>query len=777
MKRTRFFAAVAVSLLAGSAALVPGCGLGTVGIILAATMSGGDDDTPYVPPTVETPTVLFEEDFETGLARWSLAGPALPLAAAGGATGLGLDPQGTSTGNGEAVSRVAFNLDAGLSVKGSLRVPLLGASNADLWFGIKNACAADGNPTLLAGFFLSGAQSQARMLVGSVVQATWALPDTEWHEYQVWVRPDSRVEYYVDGGLVGVSADRTDPLADSLPVTAGGRSLGAAVRLDDVEVFGYRPARDVLLGESFGTDLSAWTTAGSGTAPSIDPFLQGNPSPALNPGGGAAGDGFIVSTDTFTFGTKGLEIRGDLYVSALGVAGIEAEFGLKEPTAALPNPWLAGVQILGGSDEIHYVRNGADFQVEPLPSAGWHSFRIVILPPPAVGSPCPIQFHRDGRLVALTATGPDAGTAACPLSAGGDNSSGMARIDNLAVLQPPHVEVPTWAQAQNQGSAPVSSIQGHALVWDRKRGRAVVLCGGPSTTGGDASSEVFELPVSGTSAVWSRLQPSGGGPAARIWTAAAYSTADDSVYLAMGSADAAFTSSFQDLWRLDFSSSPQGAWTQVLANWGAAGPSARYGHSAAFDSRQNRILVACGRDSSTVHIDAWAFPVGGTAWVSLGSPGVGASARAFQAAAYDEANDRLVIAGGADGTDHGVADVFWCADLSQDPPSWFQAIPPGQEGVVSGGEGRFRWAAAADTYRRRLYLYGGRNSTTEFADLHDLDLAGGSDGVLSADVRTFGSLPASASGAAMVYDPAGKRLVLVGGSGAAATVSLGDIKE
>jgi len=772
-KRFRAASRAGALALAGFLPLLSGCGLGTVGIVLAA-MSGGGGSTPEPPPVPEAPTVLFQEDFEAGLARWRLAGPVLPIAAAQGKTGFGLDPRGTATGNGEAVSRVAFPLDAGLSVKASLRVPLLGASNADLWFGVKNAGGPDGTPSLLAGFFLSGAQSQARMFVGGTSQGTWALPDTAWHVFEVWIRPDSRAEFYVDGGLLLVSADRADPLADSLPVTAGGRSIGADVRLDDVVVFGYRPVRDLLLGECFGTDLAAWTPGGSGTLPSIDPFLQGNPSPALNPGGDAVGGAYVTSVEDFLFAPKGLEIRGDLYVSALGVSGIQATFGLKDKASPTFDKTLAAVRMGNGGagDSIEYFVNSAVLLSEALPAPGWHRFRIVVLPAPD-GAVYTVQFHRDGRLLAVSAGALVPSQDGNPVLAGGRNASGMSRLDNLAVLSPPHVEAPRWTAMTDQGAGPAAAIRGHAAVWDRKRNRAVVLCGGVNA---QKSQDFFELRVSGDSASWSRLQPSGSLPSARTVAAAAYSVQDDSVYLVMGTADPTGTSHFQDLWRLDFSTDPQGQWTRVAEAWGTAGPSARYGLAAAYDTRRRRILAACGRDAASVTLDAWAFPSGGTAWVPLGTPGAG-SGRIHASAAYDEANDRLVVAGGSDAAGMGVKDAFWSIDLSVEPPIWSPMAPPGQEELVGALEGRYLFAAAADPARRRLYLYGGKDSGTEFKDLYDLDLAGGADGTVSRNLLSLGQLPSATSGATMVYDPVGKRLVLVGGLSAGATVSIGDLKE
>jgi hypothetical protein len=765
---------LAVFLIA-SLPILSGCGLGTVGILLAVAGSGGGEEETTTIPAPPAPTILFSEDFETDFAQWSLAGSSPPVLVSGGASGSGFDPMGTTAENGEAVTHFAFNLDPGLAIRGTMQIPSLGSANTELWFGIKNTYGADTLSDLLAGFYLDGPLSQYYVIVNGAVEGTHPL-DTSWHRYEIYLRPDGFVEFFVDGGLVAIPGVRANPQADYRPLTAGGKSAGGAVHLDEVEVFGHAPLRDIHFADNFGGGLSAWTVSGGSAPPAVDTTVEGNPLPSLNPGGDLSGIGESITNQTFIFSQNGLEIVADLYVSATGLDTVSAWAGLATQSTLTGGLNLAaGAALVPGTtqDEIRYYLNNLQVHQENLPGPGWYAFRVMIRPSPAGWR---VEFHRDGGVVYVTDTEILNPYDDCPVAAGGQNGGGTARVDNVAVLSPPSYHAPGWTQLTDSGTPPPSDMQGHCMVWDPRWNRTLVAFGG---AGGAASGNVTALEITGTTASWTPLTPApdsgAGSPSARTYAAGAFTRWGDSLYIFGGGSDASGSTKMQDLWRLDLTADANGQWAQVSTG----GPSARFGHTLVLDTTGMRLLLFAGEDNGGVTDTVWAYALLPGTWTDL-SPTVGPpspSARRFHGAIFDSANERMIVWGGEDGAGSAVLDGLWALDMTVTPPNW---VPLAPGGPAVGAAPRWALGMTVDSARRRIYGYGGTDGVTPFHDLFALDLAGGADGVGSIDLlaNPVGSPHGQITGAGMVYDPLWKRLILVGGGGAAgATASIGDLND
>lgn len=769
LARRRLPILLALVALACLSVIQTGCGLGTVGIVVAVMAGGGgsDDGTPEPGPPLPPPSILFSEDFETDLSQWTSAGSPAPSLAADGLDGQGLDPGGATGSNGEIVTRYAFNLDPGVTARANLRVPVLGASDADVWFGFKDSFAADGRSDLLAGVYLSAASSQIRLFVNGSIEDTKALPDTDWHRFELYLRPDGRAEVYVDGGLLTLSASPVDPLADYRPLGAGGRSVGADVRVDEIEVFGYKPVRDVAFADSFGTDLSAWTVgAAGGSDPSIDTSTQGAPPPSLNPGGAVGAPGEAVTNDTFSFTANGLEIRADLYIGQVGVDGIEAWMGLGRQAGL-----AAGVAFepTAGGTQIRYIFDGGDALIESPASPGWHTVRLLVREGSAGWH---VEYHVDGRLVLVSANSLPSSYDNSPVSVGGESASGVARIDNVAVLSPPLFQAPLWTPLSDTGAAPSANIQGHFMVWDLQWNRALVFFGGD---GLNPSNDVVALSASGSTASWTTLAPGGASePPDRVLASGAFAAWDDAVYAVGGGSDASGTTLYDDVWKLDVATDANGAWSLEAQG---TGPSPRFGHTVVADPANNRLLLFGGEDAGGVQDDVWAFDTSGGTWSAVTTTGGPPSARRRHAAVFDAANHRMIVFGGEDLSQAPPADDLWSLDFNADPPAWI-ALNPGGDAPAA----RSRAAAAVDTARRRMYVYGGTDApaAATFHELRTLDLAGGGDGVWSADMLAdpLGTPHAPQTCASMTFDPLTHRLLLVGGAGALGSAATeGDLED
>ncbi len=102
----------------------------------------------------------------------------------------------------------------------------------------------------------------------------------------------------------------------------------------------------------------------------------------------------------------------------------------------------------------------------------------------------------------------------------------------------------------------------------------------------------------------------------------------------------------------------------------------------------------------------------------------------------------------------------WALDLGG-TPTWSQLTPSGTPPA-----GRYAHAAAYDPTRNRMLVYGGGNNNTVFGDVFALDLS--TPTPAWSQLAPAGAPPAARSYPAMIYDPAGDRLVLFGGYGSLA---------
>lgn len=169
--------------------------------------------------------------------------------------------------------------------------------------------------------------------------------------------------------------------------------------------------------------------------------------------------------------------------------------------------------------------------------------------------------------------------------------------------------------------------QGHAMTTDVQN-RRVLLFGG-RLSDGQVTGDLWEWAGAG----W-KLLDAGAGPAARAEHAMAYESSTGKTWLFFGDrawGDAGFDL-LSDVWSFDGR-----AWTPSPALSGN-GPLARASHSAAYDTRADRLNIAGGFSSDGTRLgDLWVVRDGG--WVrGANLPHLTANG----AVAYDPARDRLV---------------------------------------------------------------------------------------------------------------------------------------
>jgi hypothetical protein len=226
------------------------------------------------------------------------------------------------------------------------------------------------------------------------------------------------------------------------------------------------------------------------------------------------------------------------------------------------------------------------------------------------------------------------------------------------------------------------------------------------------------------------------GPAARTDHAMA-TLANGRILLFGGKTDAAVNSSaVADTWEWNGSE-----WT-LLSN---SGPAARAGHTLAFDSARNRLVLFGGLDANGAVLgDTWEWT--GNSWTQAAT--TGPSPRFAHTMAYDPARQRTILFGGFG---PGLLGDTW----EWDGTAWTQA-------ATTGVSARFYAAAAFDASLGRVLLLGGSTGGTVLNDAYAWTGT-------AWQPQSFTTSPTPRWTHAMSYDAAAGRMVITGGAGTGAT--------
>ena len=188
---------------------------------------------------------------------------------------------------------------------------------------------------------------------------------------------------------------------------------------------------------------------------------------------------------------------------------------------------------------------------------------------------------------------------------------------------------------------------------------------------------------------WQELKPQGPIPAARFGHSTVYDPIRRRLILFGGQAGGFFS----DVWAYDIAANQ---WTQLAPE--GAGPSARYGHSAVYDKKRDRLVISHGFTTAGRFDDTWAFSLTVNQWTNVTPSGTRPLQRCLHHAAYDEANDQFLLFGGcSSGFGKCPQDDLWSFDLNRQTWTQLPGGPPARE----------RYAMAFDSKRERLIIFGG----------------------------------------------------------------------
>jgi hypothetical protein len=301
----------------------------------------------------------------------------------------------------------------------------------------------------------------------------------------------------------------------------------------------------------------------------------------------------------------------------------------------------------------------------------------------------------------------------------------------LAPARPVRSETGTWSTLHAGDPTLCEPMWGHTLTRDPARDRLILL----GWVDYADRNDVWTFPLSGAPR-WTRLAPTGGGPALLYGHSAVLDPVADRIVVFGGSPGT------NEVWALSLAGPP--AWTQLFPL--GTPPPGRSGHSAVYDAARRRMIVFGGTYAGLN--DVWALSLDGTPrWTSIAAAGTPPSTRTGHAAVVDAAGDRLIVFGGWHYAfpDASVLNDVWQLSLAG-PETWTQLAPPGTPPPV-----RMSALVDFDAARRRMIVFGGHSwyGGPPLADTWALGL----DPAPAWSAGPAGGPPATGIGAAVVDAP------------------------
>jgi len=254
---------------------------------------------------------------------------------------------------------------------------------------------------------------------------------------------------------------------------------------------------------------------------------------------------------------------------------------------------------------------------------------------------------------------------------------------------------------------------GHSAVLDTATNSMVVFGGQITSANAAPSVDTNELWRFNNNGSWTPLTATGTLPAGRLWHTSVYDQANNRMIM-FGGAEGFSAPCANDVWVLTDANGLTGtpAWSQLTTVGGPPAPRAQ--HGAAYDPNTNSLIVYGGQDCfATLMGDVWALSnangLGGTpTWTQLFPTGGGPGPRTIiGSVAYDSANNRLIVFGGAFG---GVFNDVWIlsnANGQGGTPNWTLLSPTG-----TPPSARANNSATYDPASNRLTIFGGCNGTS-----------------------------------------------------------------
>jgi fructose-specific component phosphotransferase system IIB-like protein len=335
---------------------------------------------------------------------------------------------------------------------------------------------------------------------------------------------------------------------------------------------------------------------------------------------------------------------------------------------------------------------------------------------------------------------------------------------------------PLWIKEAPTGTLPPVR-EGHTAVYDPNTNKMIVF--GGTDCNGNYYNDLWILSnADGSTATpsWAEVTPIGTPPSARTQATAIYDSVNNVMTVYGGGTTS--TNVFGDVWTLTNANGATGTptWTQVSPKGTA--PAARVGHSAVYDSADNRMVIfGGGNNHGKVLNDGWiltfANNIGGTPTWSQATFADTAPNRESHEAIYDSVSGDMAIFGGDSSLPKTFTDdhVYILTNAN--------GLTSGADWTQDGPAPRLHTSAIYDSATDQMVVFGGDTATGPIGDVWS------SPGLVAAGqtvtttpykwIQVFptGTAPSARYGHAAAYDGLGNHMMLFGG-GTSATACLND---
>lgn len=314
---------------------------------------------------------------------------------------------------------------------------------------------------------------------------------------------------------------------------------------------------------------------------------------------------------------------------------------------------------------------------------------------------------------------------------------------------------------------------GHVATYDSTNDRMTIFGGAQGLPAPCGNDVWILLGASGqkNNASWVQETVSGSSPASRVYAAGAYDPTTNTM-MVFGGNDC-FSGYFNDVWILSNANGLTGTpiWTQLEPS--GTPPSARESASAIYDSNNNILTIYGGDTGSTLYGDAWVLSnangKGGTAtWTQLRPSGTPPPSRTGHTATYDSVNNRMTIFGGTNGSITLTDSWVLTSPNGIGSTSW-------QKIKVSGTAPSVAYHSAVyNPVKNQTYVFAGKSATSKLqSNSHAFTLTAG-NGISSTTIRWILGGPAVRYSQSLFYDPPSNSLFVFGGQHARTNINFND---
>lgn len=198
--------------------------------------------------------------------------------------------------------------------------------------------------------------------------------------------------------------------------------------------------------------------------------------------------------------------------------------------------------------------------------------------------------------------------------------------------------------------------------------------------------------------------------------------------------------------------------TMSAIEWQPLYPPMRTCASMILDTLNHRAIMFGGtsrRSVGAMYNDVWQMRLDSSSsrhWEPLNVAGTPPCARYQHTAVYDPVGERMILFGGADGTN--ILTDVWTLKLTQGSESWAQLNP------ADPPEARYVVYAMFHPGRNSLVIFGGAGASQRFDEVWELKL----DSTVWRQVEVSGTKPAGREGGGTMYNAANNRMVIFAGN-------------